>query len=78
VYSLNRSKKKRCFLGIFGAGLSIPLFFSSREELVHREKNSGKKAASEKMGKKHVRQPMLPWVKRGGKPRGVAHGMHLA
>ena len=34
------------------------------------------------MGKKHVRQPMLPWVKRGGKltkySRGVVHGMHLS
>ena len=32
------------------------------------------------MGKKHVRQPMLPWVKRGEKlteySRGVVHGMH--
>jgi hypothetical protein len=30
------------FLGISGAGLSIPLFFSSREGLVHRENRQAK------------------------------------
>ena len=43
MYVLNRSKKKTLFLGISGAGLSIPLLFSSREGLVHREKSQSKK-----------------------------------
>ena len=47
---------KRCFFCVFGAGLSIPLLFSSREGLVQRKKNS--RALLD------VRK--LSWAKKGG------------
>ena len=68
------------FFGVFGAGLSIPLLFSSREGLVHKEKNPKNSRARPKMPPKRTVLPMLSWAKKGGQltthARGIIFGMH--